>query len=149
MSPSSSSSDPFRFLTAAGPVAAMTTARAWVEAVLDVEAALAAAQADAGDIPLGAAGGVIRACDVARIDVEAVIDEAALGGNLLIPLIPRLQAIVGPEDAGFVHRHATSQDVLDAATAVIVQRCAEAVSGDLRRASRVAIDLERRRGRHR
>ena len=53
MSPSSSSSDPFRFLTAAGPVAALTSARAWVEAVLDVEAALAGAQADAGDIPLG------------------------------------------------------------------------------------------------
>ena len=43
MSPSSSSSDPFAFLVAAGPVAALTSARAWVETMLGVEAALAAA----------------------------------------------------------------------------------------------------------
>ena len=86
-----------------------------MEAILDVEAALAGAQADAGDIPLGAAGGIARACDVARIDVDAVVDEAAGGGNLVIPLLPRLQAIVGPDDAGYVHRAATSQDILDAA----------------------------------
>ena len=77
MSPSSSSSDPFRFLIATGPVAELTSARAWVQAVLDVEAALAGAQADAGDIPLSAAGNIARACDVARMDVDAIIDEAA------------------------------------------------------------------------
>jgi 3-carboxy-cis,cis-muconate cycloisomerase len=146
MSPSSSSSDPFRFLTAAGPVAELTSARAWVEATLDVEAALAGAQADVGDIPLSAAGGIARACDVARVDVEAVIDEAAGGGNLVIPLLPRLQAIIGPEDAGYLHRAATSQDIVDAASAVVVQRCADVVSTALRRASHVAIDLERSAG---
>jgi 3-carboxy-cis,cis-muconate cycloisomerase len=146
MSPSSSSSDPFRFLTAMGPVAALTSARAWVEAILDVEAALAGAQADAGDISLSAAGAIARACDVARIDVDAVVDEAAGGGNLVIPLLPRLQAIVGPDDAGYVHRAATSQDVVDAAAAVVVQRGAGVVSSQLRRASHVAIDLERTAG---
>jgi 3-carboxy-cis,cis-muconate cycloisomerase len=146
MSPSSSSSDPFRFLTAAGPIAQLTSARAWVEAILDAEAALAGAQADVGDIPLAAAGSIARACDVARIDVDAVIDEAALGGNLLIPLLPRLQAITGPEDAGYLHRGATSQDIVDAAAAVVVRRCAELVSSQLRRASHVAIELERTAG---
>ena len=107
--------------------------------MLDVEAALAGAQADAGDIPLAAAGGIARACDVARIDVEAVLDEAALGGNLVIPLLPRLRAIVGPDVAGYVHRAATSQDIVDAASAVVVRRCAEevgsaaAAGGDRRR----------------
>jgi 3-carboxy-cis,cis-muconate cycloisomerase len=146
MSPSSSGSDPFRFLTATGPVARLTTARAWVEAVLEAEAALAGAQADAGDIPLGAAGSIARACDVARIDVDAVVDEAAAGGNLVIPLLPRLQAIVGPDDAGYVHRHATSQDIVDAATAVVVQRCADVVSDQLRRAGRAATELADRAG---
>ncbi len=80
------------------------------------------------------------------VDVEAVVDEAAGGGNLVIPLIPRLQAIVGPEDAGYVHRGATSQDIVDAATAVVVQRCAERVSEQLRHASRLAIDLGRTAG---
>ena len=146
MSPSSSSSDPFRFLAAAGPVAELTSARAWVQALLDVEAALAGAHADAGDIPLSAAGNIARACDVARMDVDAIIDEAAGSGNLVIPLLPRLQAIVGPEDAGYVHRAATSQDIVDAAAAVVIQRCAGVVSSQLRRASHVAIDLERTAG---
>jgi 3-carboxy-cis,cis-muconate cycloisomerase len=141
MSRSSSPSDPFRFLTAAGPVAALTSARAWVDAVLETEAALAGAQADAGEIPLGAAGGIARACDVARYDVDALVAEAALGGNLVIPLLPRLREIVGPDEAGFVHRGATSQDVMDAATAVVGRRCADAVTSSLRRASGVVVEI--------
>jgi 3-carboxy-cis,cis-muconate cycloisomerase len=141
MSPSSSSSDPFGYLVATGPVAELTAARAWVEALLEVEAALAGAQADAGEVPLGAAGGIARACDVARYDVDAVVTEAALGGNLLIPLLPRLRAIVGADDAGYVHRGATSQDIVDAATALVVRRCAEVVVSSLHRLSRVVADL--------
>ncbi len=141
MSRSSFSSDPFRFLTAAGPVAALTSARAWVEAVLEVEAALAGAQADVGEIPLGAAGGIARACDVVRYDVDAIVNEAALGGNLVIPLLPRLRDIVGPDDNGFVHRGATSQDVMDAATALVGRRCAEATIAVLRRARGVVAEL--------
>jgi 3-carboxy-cis,cis-muconate cycloisomerase len=141
MSRSSSPSDPFRFLTAAGPVAELTSARAWVESVLEVEAALAGAQADAGEIPLGAAGGIARACDVARYDVEAIVDEAALGGNVVIPLLRRLREIVGPDDACFVHRGATSQDVMDAATTLVGRRCADVVTTALGRARRRVADL--------
>jgi 3-carboxy-cis,cis-muconate cycloisomerase len=141
MNRSSSSSDPFRFLTAAGPVAALTSARAWIDAVLEVEAALAGAQADTGEIPLGAAGGIARACDVARFDVDAIVEEAGLGGNLVIPLLPRLREIVGPDDAGYVHRGATSQDVMDAATALVGRRCADAVTTSLGRARRTVAGL--------
>lgn len=141
MSRSSSSSDPFRFLVAAGPVAELTSAAAWVEALLEVEAALAGAHADVGEIPLGAAGGIARACDVARYDVDAIVAEAALGGNLVIPLLPRLRAIVGPDDAGHVHRGATSQDIVDAATAVVVRRCADVVSTSLARLTRIVGEL--------
>jgi 3-carboxy-cis,cis-muconate cycloisomerase len=141
MSRSSSSSDPFGFLVAAGPVAELTSARAWVEALLEVEAALAGAQADVGEIPLGAAGGILRACDVARYDVDAVVAEAALGGNLVIPLLPRLRAIVGADDAASVHRGATSQDVVDAATALVVRRCADVVVSSSRAVYRVVVGL--------
>jgi 3-carboxy-cis,cis-muconate cycloisomerase len=141
MSPSSSSSDPFRFLAAAGPVAESTSARAWIEALLEVEAALAGALADVGEIPLAAAGSIARACDVARYDVEAVVTEAALGGNLVIPVLPRLRAIVGSDDARCVHRGATSQDVVDAATALVVRRCADLVGAHLARLSRRVADL--------
>src|SRR3954447_20420929 len=120
MNPSSSTSDPFAFLVAAGPVAALTTATAWVAALLEAEAALAHATASP------AAAAIAAACDVANFDVDAIVAEAALGGNLLIPLLPPLRELAGPD----VHRSATSQDMIDAATALVVRRCAVAVGGD-------------------
>ena len=54
MSPSSSPSDErSRSSSRRGPVAEATSAAAWLQALLDAEAALAGAQADAGDIPRG------------------------------------------------------------------------------------------------
>lgn len=147
MSPSSSPSDPFAFLVAAGPVARETSARAWVAAVLEVEAALAGAQADTGVLALSSAGAIARACDVGRFDVDAVVEEAALGGNLVLPILPRLRAIVGEAVAADVHRQATSQDIVDAANAVVVRRCAGIVATGLRGAARHAGTLEATYGR--
>ena len=98
MSPSSSPSEPepFGFLVAAGPVAAATTASAWLQAMLDAEAALALAQADVGLVPAAAAERIADACRVERFDVGALLDEAALGGNAVIALVPALRALVGP-----------------------------------------------------
>ena len=86
MSRSSSPSDPdpFGFLVARGPVAAATSARAWVQAMLDAEAALAAAQADAGDIPAVAAAAIAEVCVAERFDLDELFAEAALGGNPVI-----------------------------------------------------------------
>ena len=77
MSPSSSPSEPepFGFLVAAGPVAAATTASAWLQAMLDAEAALALAEADVGLIPAAAAERIADACRVERFDVGAVLDD--------------------------------------------------------------------------
>ena len=133
MSPSSSPSelDPFGFLVAAGPVAAATTASAWLQAMLDAEAALALAEADAGLIPAAAAEGIAAACRIDQFDMSAVLDAAALGGNAVIALVPALRALVGDVDAAHVHRRATSQDIVDAATTLVVARCAEVVRGRL------------------
>jgi len=136
MSPSSSTSDPFAFLVDAGPVAGLTTATAWVGALLEAEAALAHASASP------AAEAIAAACDVVNFDVDAIVTEAALGGNLLIPLLPRLRELAGPD----VHRSATSQDMVDAATALTVRRCAAAVADDLRGAVGTVAALDRRHG---
>jgi 3-carboxy-cis,cis-muconate cycloisomerase len=147
MSPSSSpSDDPFAFLTLTGPVPGLTSSRAWVAAVLEAEAALAAAQADEGVVPPAAADAVAAACAVERVDVAAIVEEAALGGNLVIPLLPRLRALVGDEHAGAVHLGATSQDMVDAATALVVQRCGDAVAAVLGDSARLVAALAADRG---
>ena len=95
MSPSSSRSDAFGFLVARGPVAAATSGPAWLQAMLDAEAALAGAQADVGEIPGAAAEAIAAACRVDRFDVDAVLADAALGGNAVIPLVAGLRELVG------------------------------------------------------
>lgn len=138
---SSPSDDPFGFLVLAGPVAEATSTWAWVTALLDVEAALARAHADAGDIPADRAERVAAACDTGGGDLGAVVEDAALGGNLVIPLVTRLRATVGPDDAAAVHLGATSQDVMDAATALVVRRTSEVVSTGFHGATRTVGDL--------
>jgi 3-carboxy-cis,cis-muconate cycloisomerase len=138
---SSPSDDPFAFLTQAGPVTPLTSRRAWIAALLEAEAALADAQADAGEISIAAAAAVVAACDVERVDVDTVVAEAGLGGNLVIPLVPRLRAIVGDDHAAAVHRGATSQDIIDAATALVVAASADAVAAGLGEASRIVAAL--------
>ena len=146
MSPSSSRSDAFGFLVARGPVAEATSGPAWLQAMLDAEAALAGAQADVGEIPDAAAEAIAAACHVERFDVDAVLADAALGGNAVIPLVARLRGLVGADAAPYVHLHATSQDIADAATAVVVRQCAELVGDGLLTASMLGADIGERYG---
>jgi 3-carboxy-cis,cis-muconate cycloisomerase len=148
MSPSSSpaESEPFGFLVATGPVAAATTSSAWLQAMLDAEAALVLAQGDVGVVPADSAERIAAACRVERFDLGAIEEQAALGGNAVIALVPALRALVSEADTAHVHRGATSQDIVDAATAFVVARCAESVRSRLDSARSRAIELGHRYG---
>ncbi|WP_153101853.1 3-carboxy-cis,cis-muconate cycloisomerase [Paraburkholderia hayleyella] len=90
-----------------------------LQRMLDVEAALARACAAHGVIPSGAVGFIEAACDAACLDAEALARDAALAGNLAIPLVKQLTARVKQLDAAaakYVHWGATSQDIIDTAT---------------------------------
>jgi 3-carboxy-cis,cis-muconate cycloisomerase len=89
---------------------------ATVQAMLDVEAALARACAAHGVIPSAAVGHIEAACDTGLLDLTALMHDAALGGNLAIPLVKQLTAVVKAGDveaARYVHWGATSQDIID------------------------------------
>jgi 3-carboxy-cis,cis-muconate cycloisomerase len=116
-------SDPFAFLVARGPIVEATAPKAWLQAMLDVEAALADAQAAVDIIPRGAADAVVEACNAERFDVAAVFEDAALGGVPVIGLVDRLRAAIDQDHAEHVHRGATSQDIMDTAAMLIVARC--------------------------
>src|SRR6266508_1610765 len=107
-------SDPFDFLVARGPLAEATNAMAWLQAMLDVEAALADAQGTVDVIPADAAAAIAAACRAEHFDAT-VFDEAALGGVPVIGLVERLRAAVGEDAAQYVHRGATSQHIMDTA----------------------------------
>lgn len=92
--------------------------RGGVQAMLDVEAALARANAAIGAIPCAAAEAIAKACDAGSIDLDCLAHDGANAGTVVIPLMVWLRARV-PDHAGAIHRGSTSQDVID--TALVLQ----------------------------
>ncbi|MGW2687623.1 3-carboxy-cis,cis-muconate cycloisomerase [Streptomyces sp. NPDC001414] len=118
----------------AGSAAASATGDdAWLRALLDAEAALTRAQAALGLAPAGAAAAVTGAADPDRFDVTALAERARAGGNPVIPLVAALTAAAGAEYGPFVHRGATSQDIMDTAAMLVAARTLDLILTDLGR----------------
>ncbi len=101
---------------------ALFDGRARMQRMLDVEAALAGAQARVGVIPADAATAIAACCRAELYDGDAIAEAARNAGNLAIPLVAALTKKVGEASAaarGYVHWGATSQDILD--TALVLQ----------------------------
>ncbi|MGW7418851.1 3-carboxy-cis,cis-muconate cycloisomerase [Streptomyces sp. NPDC054813] len=118
----------------AGSAAASATAdAAWLRALLDAEAALTRAQAALELAPAEAAAAVTEAADTGRFDVGSLAERARAGGNPVIPLVADLTKAVGTEYGPYVHRGATSQDIMDTATMLVAARTLDLVLADLGR----------------
>jgi 3-carboxy-cis,cis-muconate cycloisomerase len=115
--------DPFAHLVARGGVVELTTTTAWLQAMLDVEAALATAQAAIGDIPVSAAAAIAEAARAECFDSNAIGAMTEQSGVAVIAIVEQLRSAVGADTAVFVHRGATSQDIVDTAAMVIAGRC--------------------------
>jgi 3-carboxy-cis,cis-muconate cycloisomerase len=122
-------------------VAVATSEGAWLQAMLDVEAALAAAEAEVGIVPQSAAEAIAAACDAARFDVVALARDARDTGSPVVPLVRALAAQLPPDAARYVHWGATSQDVMDTAAMLVAQRTLPLVDDDLRGVARVCARL--------
>ncbi|MFI1308084.1 3-carboxy-cis,cis-muconate cycloisomerase [Streptomyces sioyaensis] len=117
----------------ASEVEAATGDRAFLQAMLDAEAALTRAQATLGDAPRGAADAVTAAAHADRFDVRDIAVRARRGGNPVIPLVADLTAALPADAAPYVHRGATSQDIMDTATMLVAARTLPLLAADLRR----------------
>ena len=105
--------------------------RAWVEAMLEVERALASAEAMAGVVPAELASTVAEACRIESFDVDAIVAAGRSVGNPAEPLVRALRDVVGGEAAGYVHFGATSQDILDSAAMLVARRALGLIDGEL------------------
>src|SRR6266403_1609462 len=111
--------------------------RAYLQHMLDFEAALARAEAATGVIPGTAAAPIAKACKASSFDLGALAEAATRSGNLAIPLVKALTASVAktdPQAARYVHWGATSQDVIDTATMLTLRAAIDALLTDLDRA---------------
>ncbi|MFF4895053.1 3-carboxy-cis,cis-muconate cycloisomerase [Streptomyces sp. NPDC001068] len=120
----------------ASAAASATGDGAYLRALLDAEAALTRAQAALGLAPAEAAAAVTEAADPARFDVTGLAVRARAGGNPVIPLVADLTEAVGTEYGPYVHRGATSQDIMDTATMLVAARTLDLVLSDLGRTER-------------
>ncbi len=123
-----------RFLSTPEMLAVFSEASV-VQTMLDVEAALARAQAAQGVIPDAAAPVIVGCCKVELLDVDAIVNASGRAGSLAIPLVKHLTAAVARVDAhaaGFVHWGSTSQDVIDTAMSLLSRRALALIDRDLR-----------------
>ncbi len=118
--------------------------RSFLQAMLDVEAALARAQSRAGLIPEAAATAIAAACKVELFDTAAIVRGSAVAGTLAVPLVQSLKETVArssKEAASFVHLGATSQDVIDTALVLVTRRVLRLIEADVYKAATALLAL--------
>jgi 3-carboxy-cis,cis-muconate cycloisomerase len=116
-------------------VEAETGDGAYLQGLLDAEAALARAQATVGVVPDQAAEAITSAAVADRFDLRQIALDAREGGNPVIPLVAALKRALPEDVAASVHRGATSQDIVDTATMLVADRTRLVILADLDRVS--------------
>ncbi|SER61595.1 3-carboxy-cis,cis-muconate cycloisomerase [Streptomyces sp. yr375] len=117
------------------PVEAAVCDLAWLQAMLDAEAALARAQARLGAVPAGAAQTITRAARAERLELRALAVAARETANPVVGLVAAFRETVralDPAAAEYVHRGSTSQDVFDTGAMLVARRALALVRADLR-----------------
>lgn len=107
-----------------------------LNALLQVEAALAIALAKSGIISQEHAEAIGNACQPEAFDADLLDELGKTAGTPVIPLVKELVAKTKShteEASRFIHFGATSQDILDTATVLLLKDCVSTISKDLSR----------------
>jgi 3-carboxy-cis,cis-muconate cycloisomerase len=107
-----------------------------LQRLLDFEAALAKAEGELGVIPSRVAIPIASYCNAGRFDFARLAREAALAGNVAIPLVAALRDSLAHDDAEaalFVHFGATSQDAIDTGLVLQLRDALDLLDADLKR----------------
>ncbi len=118
-----------------------TSSGAWLQAMLDAEAALARALEQAGLAAPGSGAAVTGAAQASAFDVADLSRQAALTGNPVPALVRALTRMLPPGAAGAVHQGATSQDIIDTAAMLLARQALGAIEADLAAAAAAAARL--------
>ncbi|MBC3916213.1 adenylosuccinate lyase family protein [Undibacterium sp. CY18W] len=130
----------FRDAFGTATMRALFSDHALIQRYIDVEVALAKAEARVGVIPADAALVIARESSIDRIDFEHMRHETDIVGYPILPLVHQLVAMCG--DAGrYVHWGATTQDIMDTAVALQVRDALDVVAGDISELRKILADL--------
>ena len=113
---------------------------ALVQRYIDVEVALARAEASTGVIPAAAADVIARESRIDRIDFDRMREETDIVGYPILPLVHQLVEMCG-EAGRYVHWGATTQDIMDTAVALQVRDALDGIAEDVRALRIILADL--------
>src|SRR6476620_9146023 len=103
------------------------------QAWLDVEAALARAQAELGIIPAAAAEAIAAKARLGLMDRARIDEGFARTGHTIVPLVWELGRIVGEPHGGWVHWGATTQNITQTGDLLVLRQAHRIFLGQLGR----------------
>src|SRR5215471_16287873 len=92
------------------------------QAWLDVEAALARAQAELGIIPQPAADAIARAARLELLDRARIDEGFTRTGHTIVPLVWELSRVTGEPHGGWVHWGATTQNITQTGDLIVLRQ---------------------------
>jgi 3-carboxy-cis,cis-muconate cycloisomerase len=134
----------FRDFYSTEPMRALFEDRHLVQCWLDVEAALARAQARLGIIPAAAADEITRQARAEHIDLESLRQSMNLVGYPIVGLVKGLAAACSGEAGRYVHWGATTQDIMDTGNVLQLRGALGLIEGDLARLREILRGLAQR-----
>jgi 3-carboxy-cis,cis-muconate cycloisomerase len=111
---------------------------------LDIEAALARVQARLGIIPAEAAEEIVKNCTLAMIDMDKLRVQTERIGYPILGVVQQIVAACKDNLGEYCHWGATTQDITDTATVMLIREALALVDGDLQAISSAMADLARR-----
>jgi len=113
---------------------------ALIQRYIDVEIALAKAEARVGVIPAEAAEVIARQSKIDLIDFDKMRHETDIVGYPILPLVHQLVKMCG-EAGRYLHWGATTQDIMDSAVALQVRDALDVVEADVRELRKILARL--------
>jgi 3-carboxy-cis,cis-muconate cycloisomerase len=114
------------------------------QAWLDVEAALARAQAELGIIPHAAADAIGRAAHLELLDRARIDEGFARTGHTIVPLVWELGRVTGEPHGGWVHWGATTQNITQTGDLLVLRQAHRVFLGLIAEALKAMADLAER-----
>jgi 3-carboxy-cis,cis-muconate cycloisomerase len=117
--------------------------RALISRQVEVEVALARAEAACGVIPAEAAKEIAARANAGALDIDLLRRETEIVGYPVLPLVHQLTTMCG-ESGRYVHWGATTQDIMDTAVVLQVRDALQVVDSELADLRRILAGLARR-----
>ncbi|MBE0150196.1 adenylosuccinate lyase family protein [Serratia sp. PL7] len=117
--------------------------RELVRKYVEVEVALAKAEARCGVIPVEAAEEIAARCSADTLDFDLLRHETEIVGYPILPLVHQISKQAG-SSGGYVHWGATTQDIMDTAVVLQIRDAFELIETDLNELRRILADMAQR-----